>query len=244
MEQRASRVREPGSLFSANATPIEERLADGACCGATASWSAGSPLPLSHGMRRPESLPQYSRNKRPHNSIVRPACERCGRRLFPIPTSLRPAYSSRHRRSKACHPERGPRSEGPRNTPRNVQLSQGALEADDLPFQGGKCTLPPSVYAFIGVALVRSREVLRFEDSAQDDKKGAPFRVRSLVVEFVGNGKRGLPHSKTLARLPRRICDDADRFGASRLPVHPCFALFRGRPRFSRSTHDPGRWPA
>ena len=122
----------PMSLFSGQRAPqLQDRLADGACCGATASWSAGSPLPLSHGMRRPESLPQCSRYKRLHSSIVRPACE-SGRGLFPLPTSLRPAWPSRNRCSKACHPERSPRSEGPRNTPQNVQLFQGSLEAGDL----------------------------------------------------------------------------------------------------------------
>ena len=40
---------------------------------ATASWSAGSPLPLSHGKRRPESLPRHSHNKRLESSLVRPA---------------------------------------------------------------------------------------------------------------------------------------------------------------------------
>ena len=33
-----------------------------------------------------------------------------------------------------------------------------------------KCTQVPSAHAFIGVGLVRPREVLRFEDCAQDDK--------------------------------------------------------------------------
>ena len=49
--------------------------------------------------------------------------------------------------------------------------------------------LAPSFHAFSGVVLVRPREVLRFEDFAQDDKKGAPLRIPSPVAEFVGNGK-------------------------------------------------------
>ena len=62
-------------VFSAQRAPLKDRLANGVCCGATASWSAGSPRPISKGMRRSESLPKCSRNKRLHSSIVRPACE-------------------------------------------------------------------------------------------------------------------------------------------------------------------------
>ena len=118
-----------------------------------------------------------------------------GSPLFPLPTSLRPACSSRERRSKACHPERSLRSEGPHNIPQNVLLSQGTLEADDLPSLEGKCTLAPSVHAFIGVGLVRPREVLRSEDFAQDDKTGAPLRPPSPVADLAGEGKGNLPLS-------------------------------------------------
>ena len=61
----------------------------------------------------------------------------CGVAPFPLPTSFRTAHPSRDRRSKACHPERSPRSEGPRNTPQTVQIFQGSLEADDFPLSRG-----------------------------------------------------------------------------------------------------------
>ena len=45
-----------------------------------------------------------------------------------------------------------------------------ALSKQTTSFLRGKCTLAPSFRAFSGVVLVRLREVLRFEDCAQDDK--------------------------------------------------------------------------
>ena len=85
---------------------------------------------------------------------------------------------------KSCHPERSPRSEGPRNTPQNVPLSI-ALSKQTSSFFKGEWMLAPSFHAFIGVAPVRLREVLRFEDCAQDDKPGAPFRLPSPAAKFV-----------------------------------------------------------
>ena len=169
-------------------------------------------VPLSCEMIRmfwiPVRFPVFSRQSSQHKRlkcpVVRPAWD-SGRGLFPLPTSLQPARSKANRRSKACHSERSLRSEEPRNTPQTVHLFQSSIEADDVLFRGGKCTLAPSFHAFTRVALVRPREILRFEDCAQDDKKGALFRLPRPAVEFVANGKGGLPHSKTLARLLRRF---------------------------------------
>ena len=89
-------------------------------------------------------------------------------------------------------------------------------------FHGVKRMLAPSARAFIGVAPVRLREVLRFEDCAQDDKTGAPFRIQTPVAELVGNGKAASPHSKTLARRstphPRGDPVSVVAFGANQIP--------------------------
>ena len=133
-----------------------------------------------------------------------PACEGT-KGLFPLPTSLRAAYSSRGRRSKACHPERSLRSEGPHNTAQNVPLSMALSKQTTFLFWAVQWTPAPSFAASVWVVLVRLREILRFEDCAQDDKIGAPFWLPSPVTKLVGNGKRGLQHSKTLARLRLRL---------------------------------------
>ena len=156
-------------------------------------WDATNRVPVSNvAVEAPETLGNLS------------GCE-SGRGLFLLPTSLCSACSSRNRRSKACHPERSLRSEGPHNTAQNVPLSMALSKQTTFLFWAVQWTPAPSFAASVWVVLVRLREILRFEDCAQDDKIGAPFWLPSPVTKLVGNGKRGLQHSKTLARLRLRL---------------------------------------
>ena len=164
------------------------------------------------GLRRPESLPQSSRYKRLHSSIVRPACE-SGRGLFPLPTSFRAAYSS----GTGCAVATGWKQKicvhlrNLRTLP--FPILWGSISSGQLRLS----TFPPRVPR-LRVILSECAHARRKKRSPQisqihADLAKLPFyrlRVRqhhsvpSPVAEFVGNGKRGLPHSKTLARLPRR----------------------------------------
>ena len=87
--------------------------------------------------------------------------------------------------TKACHPERSPRSEGSHITGKTVAALYNPIEIYDL-----RIFLESTSQDACEIPSTDSEQALRFADFAQDDSFRGPFRLlECLTHKAVGDGK-------------------------------------------------------